>query len=53
MFSKGLIKSEYITTGPCMPYFGKWIDVGETALPHLSVAQKGALAIAAEDIFDC
>ena len=49
--SKGLIASEYITSGPCMPYFGKWIDVGETAMPHFSVAQKGELATAAENIF--
>ena len=49
--SKGLIASEYITSGPCMPYFGKWIDVGETAMPHFSVAQKGELATVAENIF--
>ena len=49
--SKGLIASEYVTSGPCMPYFGKWIDVGETAMPHFSVAQKGELATAAENIF--
>ena len=48
--SKGLIASEYVTSGPCMPYFGKWIDVGETAMPRFSVAQKSELAIAAENI---
>ena len=49
--SKCLIRHEQITSGPCMPYFGKWIHVGETAMPHFSVAQKTDLATAAENIF--
>ena len=31
-----------------MPYFGKWIDAGETAMPHFSVAQKSDLATTSE-----
>ena len=49
--SEGLIVCEYIKASPCMPYFGKWIDVGETAIPHFNVARKGYLAREAEDIF--
>ena len=49
--SNGLITCEYFTSGPCMPHFGKLIDVGETAMPKFSVAQKGDLNTAAEDIF--
>ena len=49
--SKGLIASEYITSGPCMPYFDKWIDVGETAMPHFNFAQKGSPDTATEVIF--
>ena len=49
--SKGLLASEYITSGPCMPYFGKWIDVGETAMPHFNFAQKGSPDTATEVIF--
>ena len=37
---KGLIASEYITSGPFIPYFGKWIDVGETAMPHFNFVKK-------------
>ena len=49
--SSRLITLEEITSGPGVPWhFGKWIDVGETAMPHFSVAQKGELAIAAENI---
>ena len=49
--SKSLTTLE-ITSGPGVPWhFGKWIDVGETAMPHFSVAQKGELATAAENIF--
>ena len=33
-----------------MPYFGKLIDVGETAMPHFNFAQKGYPAPATEDI---
>ena len=50
--SKSLITLEEISSGPGVPWhFGKWIDVGETAMPHFSVAQKGELATAAENIF--
>ena len=49
--SSSLITLEEITSGPGVPWhFGKWIDVGETAMPRFSVAQKGELAIAAENI---
>ena len=49
--SSSLITLEEITSGPGVPWhFGKWIDVGETAMPHFSVAQKGELATAAENI---
>ena len=48
--SKCFIASEYITPGPCMPYFGKLIDVGETSMPHFNFAQKGNPATATEDI---
>ena len=41
------IPHEQIISGPCMPYFGKWIDVRETAMPHFSVARKGDLAATA------
>ena len=34
------IESKNITIGPCMSHFGKWIDVGETAMPHFNFAQK-------------
>ena len=47
--SKWLIACEYITSGACMSYFGKWIDVGETALPHFNFAGKSELATAAEN----
>ena len=49
--SKGLIASEYITSRPCMPYFGKWIDVGETAMPHFNFAHEANPATATEEIF--
>ena len=49
--SKGLIASEYITSGRCMPYFGKWIDVGETAMSLFSFAQNGSPDTATEVIF--
>ena len=50
--SKSLITLEEISSGPGVPWhFGKWIDVGETAMPHFSVAQKGELATAADNIF--
>ena len=43
---KGSIACECVTSGPGMPYFGKWIDVGEAA-----IAQKSDLSTAADDIF--
>ena len=49
--STGLVTCECVTTGPCMPYLGKWIDVGETAMSHFSVAQNSDLATATENIF--
>ena len=50
--SKSLTTLEEITSGPGVPWhFGKWIDVGETAMPHFSVAHRDDLATAAENIF--
>ena len=48
--SKILIPHEQIMSGPCMPYFGKQLDVGETAMAHFSVAQKSDLATTTEDV---
>ena len=48
--SKGLIDSEYITSVPCIPYLGKWIDVGETPMPHFNFARKDNPATPTEDI---
>ena len=49
--SKSSIPHEKIMSGPCMPYFGKWIDTGETAMPHFDFAHKDDLATATENIF--
>ena len=50
--SKSLTTLEEITSGPGVPWhFGKWIDVGETSMPHFSVAHRDDLATAAENIF--
>ena len=39
--SKSLITLEEITSGPGVPWqFGKWIDIGKTAMPHFKFAQK-------------
>ena len=49
--SKSLTTLEEITFGPGVPWhFGKWIDVGEAAMPHFSVAHRDDLATAAENI---
>ena len=34
-----MIACQCITSGPCVPYFGKLIDVGETCRPHLTSAK--------------
>ena len=44
--SKGLIASEYVTSGPGMLYFSKWIDVYLTAAAFY--AQQGDSATAAK-----
>ena len=50
--SKSLITLEEITSGPGVPWhFGKWIDVGETAMPHFNFAQKNNLTTTAEYMF--
>ena len=49
--SKSLIPHEQIMSGPCMLYFGKWIDAGETAMPHFNFAHRDDLATAEENIF--
>ena len=50
--SKSLIPHDQIISGLCMPwYFGKWIDAGETAMPHFNFANRDDLATAAENIF--
>ena len=49
--SKSFIPHEQIISGPCIPYFGKWIDAGETAMPHFNFAHRDDLATAAENIF--
>ena len=49
--SEGLIFSEFIMCGPCLPYFEKLIDDGETAMPHFNFDQKDNPATATEDIF--
>ena len=46
-----LTTCEDITSSPCMPYFGKWIDVEERAMLRISFSQKGDLVKATEDIF--
>ena len=49
--SKSLITLEEITSGPGVPWhFGKWIDVGEKAMPHFNFAQKNNLTTTAENI---
>ena len=50
--SRSLITLEEITSGPGVPWhFGKWIDVGETVMPHFNFAQKNNLTTTAENIF--
>ena len=44
---KGLIACQYITSGHCLPYFGKWIFVGETCMPHLTSAKDFVPTLAA------
>ena len=50
--SKSWVTLEEITSDPGVPWhFGKWIDVGETAMPHFNFAQKNNLTTTAENIF--
>ena len=44
---KGLIACQYITSGPCVPYFGKLIDVGETCRQSWTSAKDFAPVSAA------
>ena len=39
-FSKTLITLEQINAGSCLLYFGKWIDAGETAMPHFILLRE-------------
>ena len=35
-----MIALQQIGTGPCLPYFGKWISFGETCMPLLTAANN-------------
>ena len=48
---KGLIACQYFTSGHGLPYFGKWIDVEETCMPHLTSAKDFFPVSAAEGTF--
>ena len=34
-----------------MPYIGKWIEVGETTMPHFDFGHRGDFAKTSENIF--